>query len=597
MLTRRLQRALPALLLLSSACTSSRPPSQTEATSPSPQATSLSPAQVALRSFVDAHFEDQFRRFPTQATQAGIHTYDGELRGFTAEERAEHLAQLQARLEALPKQVNRADLPPLDQADYDILENHLRARILDYQAVRGWERNPNTWLGTASVAVFQLINRDFAPLDQRMRSAVSRMKQIPAVFAAAQRTLKNPPKLWTEIAISQAQGTRDLYADTLPKAFEPVKDPALHEAFKQEQARCLAAIDGFIRFLKEDLLPRSNGEFAIGEEVYRQKLKYEEAVTEDIDSLLAWGRAELKRTQEQFREVAARLAPGKAPMDVYRELGKEHPAPAELVPTTRATLEEIRQFLIDQRIITIPSEVRALVAETPAFNRALSFASMSMPGPFETRATEAYYYVTPPDPTWNAEQTEQHMSFYNRYALQLVSIHEAYPGHYVQFLWTNRVDSKVRRMLGSGSFSEGWGLYTEQMMLDAGYGGTSGPNADKLRLNQLSLYLVRLARYMVGLSLHTRGMTYEQAVRFFEEEAYMTRTNAEREARRGTSDPTYLVYALGKKLLLELREEARATWGPAFTLQRFHDQVVSYGYPPIPILRRLMLDEGRPGTP
>jgi uncharacterized protein (DUF885 family) len=588
MFTLRAWSALCALLLLCSSCTSSRPPSQTGGT----EATNLSPAQVALRAFVDAHFEDTFRRFPTMATQAGIHTYDSELRGFTPEERADHHTALKARLAALPQQVDRAALPPLDQADYDILENHLRARILDYEAVRNWERNPNSWLGTASFALFQLINRDFAPLEQRMRSAVSRMKQIPTVFSTAQATLKNPPKLWTEIALMQAQGTRALYAETLPKAFAPVQDAALQEAFKQEQARCLAAIDGFIRFLREDLLPRSNGDFVIGEQIYRQKLLYEEGVTEDIGSLLAWGKAELKRTQDQFREVAARITPGKAPMDVYRELGKEHPAPAELVPTTRAMLEEIRQFLVDKRIITIPSEVRALVAETPAFNRSLSFASMSMPGAFETRATEAYYYVTPPEPTWTPEQTAQHMSFYNRYALQIVSIHEAYPGHFVQFLWTHRVDSKVRRMLGSATFSEGWGLYTEQMMLDEGYGGT-GPNADKLRLNQLALYLQRLARYMVGLSLHTRGMTYEQAVRFFEEEAYMTRTNAEREARRGTSDPTYLVYALGKRMLLELREDARAKWGADFTLQRFHDQAVSYGYPPIPILRRLMLGEQR----
>ena len=588
MFTLRAWSALCALALLSSSCTSSRPPSQTGGT----EATNLSPAQVALRAFVDAHFEDTFRRFPAMATHAGIHTYDSELRGFTPEERAAHHAQLKARLAALPQQVDRAALPPLDQADYDILENHLRARILDYEAVRNWERNPNTWLGTAAFPLFQLINRDFAPLEQRMRSAVSRMKQIPTVFSTAQATLKNPPKLWTEIALMQAQGTRALYAETLPKAFASVQDAALQEAFKQEQARCLAAIDGFIRFLREDLLPRSNGDFVIGEQIYRQKLLYEEGVTEDIDSLLAWGKAELKRTQDQFREVAARITPGKAPMDVYRELGKEHPAPAELVPTTRAMLEEIRQFLVDKRIITVPSEVRALVAETPAFNRSLSFASMSMPGAFETRATEAYYYVTPPEPTWTPEQTAQHMSFYNRYALQIVSIHEAYPGHFVQFLWTHRVDSKVRRMLGSATFSEGWGLYTEQMMLDEGYGGT-GPDADKLRLNQLALYLQRLARYMVGLSLHTRGMTYEQAVRFFEEEAYMTRTNAEREARRGTSDPTYLVYALGKRMLLELREDARAKWGADFTLQRFHDQAVSYGYPPIPILRRLMLGEQR----
>ncbi|MDY7232944.1 DUF885 domain-containing protein [Hyalangium rubrum] len=587
MSTLRVKSALAALLLLSSsACTSSRPPSQAGVSS-----AELSPTQVALRAFVDAHFEDQFRRNPTFATFAGIHTYDGELRGFTVEERAENLAALKARLAALPQQVDRSALPALDQADYDILENHLRARILDAEVVRGFERNPNTYLFTASGGVFQLINRDFAPLEERMRSAVSRMKRVPEVFAVGQATLKNPPKLWTEIAIGQAMGTRTLYAETLPQAFAPVKDAALQEAFKQEQARCLAAIDGYIRFLKEDLLPRSNGDFAIGEAVYRQKLQYEEGVTEDIDSLLAWGRAELKRTQAEFQTVASRITPGKNAMDVYRELGKEHPTPAELVPVTNAMLEEIRQFLIDKQIITVPSEVRAQVAETPVFNRALSFASMSIPGPFETRATEAYYYVTPPEPSWTPEQVEQHMSFYNRYALQIVSIHEAYPGHYVQFLWTRRVDSKVRRMLGSGSFSEGWGLYTEQMMLDAGYGGGSGLNADKLRLNQLALYLQRLARYVVGLSLHTRGMTYEQAVRFFEEEAYMTRVNAEREARRGTSDPTYLVYALGKKMILELREEARAKWGKDFTLQRFHDQAVSYGYPPIPILRQLMFSE------
>ncbi len=593
MIVPRSTSVLAALLLLTPGCTTSRsptPPEPRDLPVAQVKAPALAPAQLALRGFVDAYLEEHFRRSPLAATSAGVHTYDGELRNFRPEERAANLAYLKDRLAALPKAVDRAALPPLDSADYDILENHLRSRILELEVVRTWERNPNTYLGFASSAVFQLINRDFSPLEKRMGSAVKRMGVVPAVFAAAQATLQNPPRLWTEIALEQVRGTRALYAQTLPQAFAPVKDAALQEAFKKEQARCLEAIDAYAHFLKEDLLPRSKGEFAIGEEAYRKKLQYDEGVTESIDSLLAWGRAEMKRSQEQFHEVAERLAPGKAPMDVYRELGKDHPAPAELVATTTATLEDIRQFLIDRRIITVPSEVRAQVAETPSFNRALSFASMSTPGPFESKATEAYYYVTPPDPAWSAEQTTQHMSFYNRYALPLVSIHEAYPGHYVQFLWTNRVESKVRKLMGSGSFSEGWGLYTEQMMLDEGYGGT-GRQADRLRLNQLALYLQRLARYVAGLSLHTRGMTYEQAVRLFEEEAYMTRINAEREARRGTSDPTYLVYALGKKLLMELREDAKAQWGKDFTLQRFHDQVVSYGYPPVPIVRRLMLGE------
>ncbi|WP_257456370.1 DUF885 domain-containing protein [Archangium lipolyticum] len=574
---------IAALLVLLSACATTRPAAQAEAPA-------LSPAQQALRRIVDAHFDEQFRRFPMAATARGLHTYDDQLAGFTPQEQLDWLAFLKTELAALPQQVDRSALPPLDRADYDIFQSNLKARILELEEVRGWERNPNTYLGLASGSVYQLINRDFAPLEQRMRSAVARMARLPAVFATGKAVLKNPPRIWTEIALQQAGGTRSLFVETLPQAFAPVKDAALQEAFKQEQAKVLAALEDYVRFLKQDLLPRSNGDFAIGESIYRRKLEYEEGVTEDIDSLLAWGSAELKRTQDEFREVARRIDATKAPMDVYRELGKEHPTPAELVPTTRAMLESIRQYLVDKRIITIPSEVRALVAETPSFNRALSFASMSTPGPYETRATEAYYYVTPPDPTWSAEQIEQHMSFYNHQALELVSIHEAYPGHYVQFLWTNRVDSKVRRLMGSGSFSEGWGLYTEQMMLETGYGGT-GLKADKLKLNQLALYLQRLARYQVGLSLHTRGMTYEQAVRFFEEQAYMTRTNAEREARRGTSDPTYLVYALGKKMLLELREEAKARWGKEFTLQRFHDAVVSYGYPPVPVVRQLMFGD------
>ena len=551
----------------------------------------------ALRALVDAYLEEQFRASPLFATHAGVHAYDGQLRGFTPEEREAQRQRLRDTIEALPRTVDRDHLSALDQADYDVLHGELQERVLELEEIRPWERDPNTYLRTAGQAVFQLIIRDFAPLEDRMRSAISRMTRVPDLFAAGKKELRDPPRIWTEIALDQVKGTRALYAKTLPDAFASVRDAELRAAFSREQARCLEAIDGYARFLREDLLPRSNGRFAIGEELYRQKLLYEEGVAESIDSLLSWGQTELKRTQAQFQEVARRIDPGKPAMEVFRGLGREHPKPEELVATAAATLEEIRQFVIDRRIITIPSEVRARVAETPIFARALSFASMSIPGPFETKAAEAYYYVTPPDPAWTPEQVEEHLSFYNAYALPVVSIHEAYPGHYVQFLWTNRIDSKVRKLFGSGSFSEGWGLYAEQMVLDEGFGGT-GARADKLRLAQLSLYLQRLGRYLVGLSLHTRGMSYEEAVRFFQEQAYMTRTNAEREARRGTSDPTYLVYALGKKMILELREEARARWGAGFTLQRFHDQLVAYGYPPLPVVRRLMLGaESAPARP
>jgi hypothetical protein len=212
---------------------------------------------------------------------------------------------------------------------------------------------------------------------------------------------------------------------------------------------------------------------------------------------------------------------------------------------------------------------------------------MDSPGPFERTATEAYFYVTPPDAEWDARRREDHLSFYNRFALPIIAIHEVYPGHYYQYLALKRQPSRIRTVLSSGAFVEGWAHYCEQMMLDEGFGG----NNPKLRLAQLNLALLRLCRYLVGLRMHTAGMTYEQGVEFFVREGYQERVNAEREARRGTLDPTYLVYTLGKMEILKLREEWKTRLGPSFNLGEFHDRLLSFGMPPIKVIRLAMIGE------
>jgi hypothetical protein len=251
----------------------------------------------------------------------------------------------------------------------------------------------------------------------------------------------------------------------------------------------------------------------------------------------------------------------------------------------RNVLDGLRQFITENKIVTIPSPVLPIIEETPPFMRALTFASMDTPGPFERKAKEAYFNVTLPEASWPKEQVEEHMAGFNRGTIISTAIHEAYPGHYTQFLWVQHAPSKVRKLLGAGSNAEGWAHYTEQMMLDEGYG-----NGDlTLRLGQLQDALLRNARFIAGIEMHTGKMSYEEAITFFMKEGYQSRANAERETKRGTSDPTYLVYTLGKLAILKLREDYKRLRGDAFTLQEFHDNLLKQGFPPIPLLRRAML--------
>jgi len=541
------------------------------------------------QAWVDRYFADYLQNNPTYATYLGQHNFDHALEDYSKDaveadirDNKRYLAELAA--------FSPAQLSPLEAEDRELLMAHLQAQLLEAEQIRGWEKNPDSYAGGASETIYTLISRSFAPPEQRLKAVIAREKQIPAIFAAARANLKNPPKIFTEVAIEQIPDMIPFFENDVPAAFKDVKDPALLVQFQTANQRVIAELKAYLDWLKSDLLPRSNGDFRIGAENYRKKLLFDEKVDLPLPRLLEIGYADLRKNQAQFKAVAAQLDPQSSPEEVLAALGQDHPAPEKLLQSFRDVLGGIQAFIDQKQILTIPSKVPPLIAETPSFMRAMTFASMDTPGPFEAKATEAYFNVTLPDPTWPAADIEEYMAGFNYGVIISTAIHEAYPGHYIQFLWAQKAPSKVRQILSAASNFEGWAHYCEQMMLDEGY----GEGDLKLRLGQLQDALLRNARYIVGMQMHTGQMSFEEGVDFFVKEGYQSRTNALLETRRGTADPTYLYYTLGKLMLQKLRQDYQAQKGKNFSLSEFHDAFLSEGLPPIPLIRKKLLGNDSP---
>jgi len=532
---------------------------------------------------VDRFFDDVYFKFnPTQGTAAGFHQYDSQLEDYS---KAAVHAQSHA-LHAAEKQF--AALPP--DPDRDLILSSIGASLLELEHVRSWEKNPDNYSSGVTSSIFVIMSRTFAPPANRLQSVIARERQFPAVFEAARVNLKNPPRIYTEIAIEQLPGIVSFFQNDVPAAFKEVKDPALLAEFQKSNEMAIDALKRYQSFLQNDLLARSHGDFRLGANLFRKKLMYEEMVDLPLDKLLEIGMADLRRNQLAFKETAAKIDPAKTPQQILDETTHDHPAPDRLLQSFRDVLGGLKDYITAQQIITIPSPVLPILEETPPFMRALTTASMDTPGPYEMVAKEAFFNVTLPEPSWTPKQVEEHMEGFNRGTIISTAVHEAYPGHYVQFLWMQTIPSKVRKLLGAASNSEGWAHYCEQMMLDEGYG-----NGDlKLRLGQLQDALLRDARYIVGIQMHTGTMTYDRGIDFFVNEGYQSRTNGERETKRGTSNPTYLYYTLGKLEIMHLREDYKKMRGDAFTLQEFHDRFMREGTPPIKIVRKALLGNDSP---
>lgn len=540
-------------------------------------------AQSQFDALVDRYFDDYFRLTPTAATSAGFHhPYDSQLEDYSAQAVQERI-RMDERYIAAFNQMPASD-------DRDWLIAHLEADLLNIENIRQQEKNADVYSSGVTGSIFALMSRKFAPPEERLRSVIAREEKIPQVFVEARKALKNPPRIYTEVALEQLPGLQSFFAENVPQAFSDVKDQNLIAEFRKSNGAVIDALKSYEDWLRTDLLPRSNGDFRIGAENYHKKLMHEEMVDIPLDRLLAIGFANLRTNQQQLVELCKRIDAGKTPQQIVKAFERDHPPPDQLLQAFRDTFSGLIEFIDSRHIITIPATVRPILEETPPFERALTTASMDTPGPYEKVATEAYFNVTLPEKNWSSERTEEFMTAFNRGTITSTAVHEAYPGHYVQLLWFQKVQSKIRKLVGCGTNIEGWAHYTEQMMLDEGYG-----NGDpELRAGQLLDALLRNCRYIVGIEMHTGTMTYDQAIDFFMKEGYMSHDYAERETKRGTSDPTYLVYTLGKLEIMKLREDYRQKMGSQFSLEEFHNKFMQQGGVPIKLIRHAMLGDNSP---
>jgi uncharacterized protein (DUF885 family) len=554
-----------------------------------------------LGKVTDEYFDQVYFRYgPTNATVNGFHQYDGQLDSYSRKNIDAEIAALKAfeqRIEAIHPDEAAADFVP--RSDREILLGTIRSQLLTLETIRPWEKNPDGYSSVCASGAFVLMERKFASPDERLRSLVSREKQMPALLANARENLKNPPRIYTEIAIEQLPDIIAFFEKDVPSAFADAQDAALKAEFAQTNAAVIAELKSYLDWVTNDLLPRSNGDYRIGADAFQKKLAYDEMVDTPLDKLLEIGWADMRKNQAHFNEVAKELEPNKDARAVLEELGANHPEPDHLLDAFRATFDGLVSFIRTNHIVTIPSDVRPIVEETPPFMRATTFASMDTPGPFEKHATAAYFNVTLPDPSMTPRQVEGYMHSFNIGTVISTAVHEAYPGHYVQFLWLPQAPSKVRKILSANTDVEGWAHYCEQMMLDEGYGQPGAGAKDEreakfLRLGQLQDALLRNARFIAGIEMHTGKMSFDEAVAFFQKEGYQPRETAVVETKRGTGDPTYLYYTLGKLEIMKLREDMKKKQGTPFALEKFHDEFLRQGFPPIKIVREAMMGDQSP---
>jgi uncharacterized protein (DUF885 family) len=550
----------------------------------------------------EQYFEQVYFKYaPTTGTLAGLHQYDTQLEDYSA-------ANIQRQVAALhewDKKIAAVDASALDAgpaADRDILLNSIRATLLQLEVLREWEKNPDLYSTGVTNAIFTIMERSYAPVDTRLRAVVEREKLIPQTFVEARKNLKNPPRIYTEIALEQIDDDISFFQNDVPQAFSAATDVQTKAEFAKTNAAVIDAMKSYAAWMKSDLLPRSNGDFRWGADTFRKALALNEMVDIPLDKLLQIGYDDLHKNQAEFARVAKEIDPTKTPQQELAELAAIHPAPDHLLHAFHDRFDSEIAFICSHNIIKIPSDVQPTLEETPPFMRATTQASMDPPGPFETHSTKAYFNVTLPESSWSAEKTSEYMAAFNVGTVVSTSVHEAYPGHYVQFLWQPQFPSNIRKIIGANTNIEGWAHYCEQMMLDEGYNapgvGAKDEHESKLiRLGQLQDALLRDARFIVAIRMHTGvggELTIPEAEDFFMKEGYQSRPIAEVETKRGTSDALYLYYTLGKLEILKLRADVQKRQGTSFSLQRFHDDFMRQGFAPIIVIRKAMLHDDSP---
>ncbi len=521
--------------------------------------------------------------YPDRASKQGLHHYDGGMTDISPTSVAGRVRDLETHLVQLHGLEERS-LSGSRIFDRRILMSALREEKFRLAELETYHRWPMDALDHVDVSNY--IMRDYAPREERIEALTKALSKAPEYLESLQSGLHGDigaPVI--EASIQAYEGMKSFYDTDLPAHVGGLVDGRAFARFDEARAAASHALGTFVAHLRT-LVDTAFADFAIGATNFRWMIEHGEMVDLSIDRLERIGEQDLHRNLIHLRMLAGDISPEGDVGSLLQETKKNHPTATMLIAETRGALDDLRRFVEERDLITIPSTVPCIVKETPAFMR-WAFAAVDLPGAFETVADEGYYYVTSVDATWTEDQKDDWLSSFNYPLLKNVSTREVYPGHYVHYLHSRNASSKLSLVFRAYSFWEGWGHYVEEMMIEQGF----GENDPRVQVMQLMEALLRDCRFLCAVRMHTQGMTLEEAKRFFMEQAYLEPLQAEREAVRGAFDPMYLSDVLGKLQILKLREDYKARLGEGFSLKEFHDRVLSFGAPPLPLVREAMLGE------
>ena len=544
---------------------------------PPPDAVAQKPQEWAA--FRDGFIEDFFKAHPTVAVNAGRHEFDGQLPDWSAEGIAAEIKRLHAARDGA---VALEGLSDEQRFERDYLVSRIDRDLFWLETAEAPFRNPTFYLDWMldGLDPSVYLTREYAPLEQRMRAYTAYARAIPRAASQIKANLRLPlPQTYVERGISAFGGFADFYEKELPQVFAAVKDEALQKELAEANKAATAAMRDLATWLEGDRKNATQG-YALGKEKFAQMLQMTERVDTPLAELEAVGRADMKRNQEALKQTCEQYAPGKEIEACIAKARGDKPEGGP-VQGAREQLKGLKQFLIDKQVVTIPSEEEALVNESPPYNRA-NFAYIDVPGPFE-KGLPAVYYISPPDPSWPKEVQRDYLP--GRADLLFTSVHEVWPGHFLQFLHSNRSNSTFGKLFVGYAFAEGWAHYGEEMMWEMGLGDGN----PETHIGQLSNALLRNARFLSAIGLHTGGMSVTESERLFHEDAYQDVGSAKQQAARGTYDPAYINYTMGKLMIRKLRSDWTAERGGQKAWREFHDKFLTYGGPPIPMVRAAML--------
>jgi hypothetical protein len=553
-----------------------------EPAAPAAPAAPPAPTQ-AWSDFASGYIEEYFKAQPFSAVDAGRHEFDGQAPDWSREGIAKEVARLKAARDAANAYPASA-LSPQQRFERDYLVGELKGNIFWLERAEFPFKNPTWYISRLDPQVY--LTRDYAPLEKRLEGYIGYARAIPKLAADIRANLRTPmPKTFVERGAAGFGGFADFFRSDVPKVFAPVKNAELQAQFKEANEAAAKAMEELKTWFESE---RANAteEFALGEQMFLEMLRETEGVDVPLQQLVAAGRVDLERNTRALREACKKYLPTGTIEACVAKMGQDKPR-GGAVQGARQQLGELRRFVVEKKLVSIPGEDQARVEEAPPYNAA-NFAYINIPGPFEKPDVAWTYYVAPPDPKWTAEERAAYIP--GKADLLYTSVHEVWPGHFLQFKHAQQNPSKIASLWIGYAYGEGWAHYAEEMMWEAGLG-----NGDpEQHIGQLTNAMLRDVRYISAIGLHTQGMTVEESEKMFRERAWSDPGNSRQQAARGTYDPGYLLYTLGKLMIRKMRTDWLAKQGlpadsPPQSWQPFHDQFLSYGGPPIPLVRKEML--------